>query len=131
MRPRTSPVITSPWIARTDRQGHGLVLGRLHHRLRQRAENTASPLLATLDDLAGLPPAFVIVDGNDALRDEGEAYARRLTAADVPTTSVRCNCALHDFMALDPVRGTWAARAATAQAVAVLRGALHSGTEST
>jgi acetyl esterase/lipase len=36
-------------------------------------EKSASPLRASLDDLADLPPAFVIVDENDMLRDEGEA----------------------------------------------------------
>ncbi|WP_433465316.1 alpha/beta hydrolase [Spirillospora sp. CA-128828] len=91
----------------------------------QRAEATASPLRATLDDLAGLPPALVIVDENDVLRDEGEAYARRLTEAGVPTTSVRYNGTLHDFMMLNPVRGTDAARAATAQAVQVLADVLN------
>jgi acetyl esterase len=93
----------------------------------QRAEITASPLRASLDDLAGLPPAFVIVDENDVLRDEGEAYARRLTEAGVPTTSLRYNGTLHDFMMLDPVRDTQAARAATAQAIEVLKTALHTG----
>lgn len=93
----------------------------------QRAEITASPLRATLDDLAGLPPAFVVVDENDVLRDEGEEYARRLTEAGVPTTSVRYNGTLHDFMMLNPVRDTQAATAATAHAVAVLRNALNPG----
>ena len=93
----------------------------------ERAEITASPLRATLDDLAGLPPALVIVDENDVLRDEGEAYARRLTEAGVPTTSLRYNGAIHDFMMLDPVRDTQAARAATAQAIAVLQAALGTG----
>lgn len=87
----------------------------------QRTEITASPLRATLDDLRGLPPAFLIVDENDVLRDEGEAYARRLTEAGVPTTSVRYNGTLHDFMMLNPVRDTRAARAATAQAIDVLK----------
>ncbi|SNR38680.1 alpha/beta hydrolase [Actinomadura mexicana] len=91
----------------------------------ERAEITASPLRATLDDLAGLPPALVIVDENDVLRDEGEGYARRLTEAGVPTTSVRYNGALHDFMMLNPVRDTHATRAATAQAITVLRTVLH------
>ncbi|MFG2074782.1 alpha/beta hydrolase [Nonomuraea maritima] len=91
----------------------------------QRAEITASPLRATPDDLAGLPPAFVIVDENDVLRDEGEAYARLLTAAGVRTTSVRYNGTLHDFMMLNPVRSTAAAEAAIAQAIHVLGTALN------
>ncbi|AWW36063.1 alpha/beta hydrolase [Streptomyces cadmiisoli] len=90
----------------------------------RRHEITASPLRAALDDLAGLPPAFVIVDENDVLRDEGEAYARRLAEAGVPTTSVRYNGILHDFMTLNPVRPTRAATAAVEQAVHVLRMAL-------
>ncbi|GAA0900371.1 alpha/beta hydrolase [Pseudonocardia zijingensis] len=90
----------------------------------KRAEITVSPLRASLDDLAGLPPAFVVVGENDVLRDEGEAYARRLTQAGVPTTSVRYNGILHDFLMLNPLRGTGAATAALEQAVRVLRGAL-------
>ncbi|MFI2378299.1 alpha/beta hydrolase [Streptomyces sp. NPDC018964] len=90
----------------------------------QRAEITASPLRATVEDLAGLPPALVIVDENDVLRDEGEAYARKLTEAGVPTTSVRYNGILHDFMMLNTVRGTRAATAAIEQAVQTLRKAL-------
>ncbi|MEU8194945.1 alpha/beta hydrolase [Microbispora amethystogenes] len=93
----------------------------------QRAEITASPLRATLEDLAGLPPAFVVVDECDVLRDEGEAYARKLVQAGVPTTGVRYNGTLHDFMMLNPLRDTHAARAATAQAVTVLRTALNTG----
>ncbi|TDE92687.1 alpha/beta hydrolase [Occultella glacieicola] len=90
----------------------------------RRGEITASPLRATLDELADLPPAFVIVDENDVLRDEGEAYARRLTQAGVPTTSVRYNAIIHDFMMLNPVRRSQASTAAIEQAVHVLRKAL-------
>jgi acetyl esterase/lipase len=93
----------------------------------QRAEITASPLRATLEDLAGLPPALVIVDENDVLRDEGEAYARKLTASGVATTSVRYNGTLHDFMMLNPVRSTAATGAAIAQAIEVLKTALNTG----
>jgi acetyl esterase/lipase len=90
-----------------------------------RGEITVSPLRASLDDLAGLPPALVVVDENDVLRDEGEAYARKLIAAGVRTTSVRYNGTLHDFMMLNPVRHTAASTAATQQAVQTLRGVLH------
>lgn len=90
----------------------------------QRAEVTASPLRASSEELSGLPPALVIVDENDVLRDEGEAYARHLTQAGVPTTSVRYNGIIHDFMMLNPVRPTQAATAAIEQAIHTLRKAL-------
>jgi len=92
----------------------------------KRLEITASPLRASLEDLAGLPPAFIIVDENDVLRDEGEAYARRLIEAGVPTTIVRYDAILHDFMMLNPVRETQATTAAVEQAISILRKALGS-----
>ncbi|TXS41763.1 alpha/beta hydrolase [Streptomyces sp. OR43] len=90
----------------------------------ERKEITASPLRATMGELRGLPPAFIAVDENDVLRDEGEAYARKLIQAGVPTTTVRYNASLHDFMMLNPVRGTQASTAAIEQAIHVLRKAL-------
>jgi acetyl esterase len=92
----------------------------------KRAEITVSPLRAPTDVLAGLPETFLIVDENDVLRDEGEAYARRLTEAGVRTTSVRYNGVLHDFMMLNPIRETAAATGAIEQACRVLHKALHS-----
>jgi acetyl esterase len=97
----------------------------LPHRER-RSEITASPLRADPDDLSGLPEAFVIVDENDVLRDEGEAYARKLTAAGVRTSCVRYNGTIHDFMMLNPLRGTAATTGAVEQAIHVLRKA-HAG----
>jgi acetyl esterase/lipase len=90
----------------------------------KRDDITVSPLRASLEELAGLPPALVIVDENDVLRDEGEAYARRLVEAGVQTLSVRYNAIIHDFMMLNPVRDTLAASAAIEQAITVLRKAL-------
>jgi acetyl esterase/lipase len=87
----------------------------------KRSEITVSPLRASTDELAGLPEALVIVDENDVLRDEGEAYARKLIAAGVRTTAVRYNGIHHDFMMLNPLRGTAAATAAVEQAIHVLR----------
>jgi acetyl esterase len=90
----------------------------------KRSEITVSPLRASTDELAGLPEALVIVDENDVLRDEGEAYARKLIAAGVRTTAVRYNGIHHDFMMLNPLRGTAAATAAVEQAIHLLRKAL-------
>jgi len=91
----------------------------------QRAEITASPLRASLEQLAGLPPALVITGEADVLRDEGEAYANKLRRAGVPVTSVRYQGIIHDFVMLNALRGTHAATAAIDQAVATLRTALH------
>ncbi|MDQ0938461.1 alpha/beta hydrolase [Streptomyces sp. V1I1] len=96
----------------------------------QRSEITASPLKADLDQLSGLPPAFLLVDEADVLRDEGEAYAAKLRGAGVDTTTVRYDGITHDFMMLNPLSDTHATRAAVAQAVAVLRDALSSGVAS-
>jgi acetyl esterase len=93
--------------------------------LAQRSEPFASPMRASDAQLDGLPPALVIVDEADVLRDEGEAYASRLRAAGVPVTSVRYDGIIHDFMMLNPLSDTRATRAAVAQAVVALRQALH------
>jgi acetyl esterase/lipase len=91
----------------------------------ERAEITASPLRATTEQLAGLPPALVITAEADVLRDEGEAYANKLRTAGVPVTATRYQGIIHDFVMLNALRGTHAAQAAITQATAVLRSALH------
>jgi acetyl esterase/lipase len=91
----------------------------------QRAEITASPLRATLDQLTGLPPALVITGEADVLRDEGEAYASKLRQAGVPVTATRYQGIIHDFVMLNALRSTHAAEAAITQATGVLRQALH------
>ncbi|BAV05054.1 Acetyl esterase/lipase [Filimonas lacunae] len=75
----------------------------------QRKEVYASPLQASADQLKGLPPALVITEENDVLRDEGEAYARKLDEAGVYTISTRYNGMIHDFViinSLQPVPST-------------------------
>jgi acetyl esterase len=94
----------------------------------QRAKITASPLRASLDELAGLPPALVITGEADVLRDEGEAYASKLRAAGVPVTAVRYQGIIHDFVMLNALRDTHAAAAAIGQAIATLQAALHPAT---
>jgi acetyl esterase/lipase len=90
----------------------------------RRGEITASPLRATLEQLAGLPETFLIVDENDVLRDEGVALGRKLTQAGVRTTSVGYNGIFHDFMMLNPLRPSAATTAAVEQAGHILRKAL-------
>ncbi len=57
----------------------------------------ASPLQASVEQLKGLPPALIVVAENDILRDEAEAYGRKLDEAGVPITTVRVNGMIHDF----------------------------------
>jgi acetyl esterase len=89
-----------------------------------RKQPTATPLNASLDQLAGLPEALIIVDENDVLRDEGEAYARKLSDAGVRVTSVRYNGTIHDFVMLNALADTPATRGAIAQSVGALKTAL-------
>ena len=78
-----------------------------------------------IEELRGLPPALVITDANDVLRDEGEAYAEKLMQADVPVTAVRYLGAMHDFMMLNAVSKSHAADAAMKQTCRALKRALH------
>lgn len=91
----------------------------------QRNERYAAPLRASLEDLEDLPPAVVITDEADVLRDEGEAYAARLQEAGVPVTAVRVLGICHDFMMLDSLRDCYATHVARRIAVEALRNALH------
>jgi acetyl esterase len=90
----------------------------------QRAEITASPLRAATTDLDGLPKALVITGEADVLRDEGEAYGRKLRSAGVDVTATRYEGIIHDFVMLYALRGTNAAENAITQATTYLREAL-------
>jgi acetyl esterase len=87
----------------------------------QRAEITASPLRASVEQLADLPPALIVTGEADVLRDEGEAYANKLRQAGVPVTAVRYQGIIHDFVMLDALRETHAAQAAIGQAISFVK----------
>jgi acetyl esterase len=72
----------------------------------QRKEKYASPLQASPAELKDLPPALIQVAENDILRDEGEAYGRKMEQAGVQVISVRYNGMIHDFGMLNGLAET-------------------------
>ena len=83
----------------------------------ERGHITASPLRATAEQLRGLPDALIITDEADVLRDEGEAYAKKLLESGVDTTAVRILGIIHDFVMLNALDQTNGCRAAMDLAV--------------
>lgn len=65
-----------------------------------------SPLKAETEKLCGLPQTLIITDENDVLRDEGEAYARKLDMAGVDVLCIRINGTIHDFLILNALYDT-------------------------
>jgi acetyl esterase len=91
---------------------------------RTRNSPYVSPLRASNDELQGLPPALVITAENDPLRDEGEAYARKMKEAGDVVTAVRYNGMIHDFVTLNAIRNVPGTEAALKQASDAIRDAL-------
>lgn len=87
----------------------------------QRKEIYASPLQATTEQLKGLPPALIQVAENDILRDEGEAYGRKLDEAGVTVTTIRYNGMIHDWGMLNGMAELPATRSLILHAAAELK----------
>lgn len=86
-----------------------------------RKDPSASPLSASLEQLAGLPRALIITAEYDVLRDEGEAYGRKLIRAGVEVVTTRYNGTIHDFVLLNALAHAAPTRAAIAQAIDFLK----------
>jgi Esterase/lipase len=85
----------------------------------------ASPLNASLEQLKGLPPALIQTAENDVLRDEGEAYARKLNEAGVEVTLTRYMGLIHDFGLLNALAEVPSVKVALKQAADFIRNGLN------
>ncbi|WP_263056030.1 alpha/beta hydrolase [Pantoea agglomerans] len=85
----------------------------------------ASPLRATTEQLKGLPPTLIQTAEMDVLRDEGEAFGRKLDAAGVPVTVTRYNGMIHDYGLLNALSQEPTVRTAINQAGEELRSHLN------
>jgi acetyl esterase/lipase len=84
-----------------------------------------SPLRASSEELKGVAPALVITAENDPLRDEGEAYARKLKESGVVVTAVRYNGMIHDFVLLNGIHDVPGVQSALQQSSDAIRSALQ------
>ena len=89
-----------------------------------RSQHLVSPINATLEQLRKLPPTLIIVNENDVLRDEGEAYARKLMEAGVPVAAFRNIGMIHDCMLLNAITKAHGVRAAILLANQIIINAL-------
>lgn len=81
----------------------------------------ASPLQASLERLKGVAPALIQTAEMDVLRDEGEAFARKLDRAGVQVTATRYNGLIHDYGLLNPISRVPGVRSALLHAAAELK----------
>ncbi|MFI0485823.1 alpha/beta hydrolase [Actinomadura sp. 9N215] len=89
----------------------------------RRADPSASPLLAA--DVSGFPPTYLVTAGFDPLRDEGEAFARRLEEAGVPVALRRQDDLIHGFANMWSLGGRF--QEAMSEAAGALRTGLYAG----
>jgi acetyl esterase len=93
----------------------------LYAPVEKRGEPLASPVKADLETLGKFPPTLVQVAENDILRDEGEAFGRRLDEAGATATTVRYDGMIHDFGLLNALAGESGTRSMIRHAAAELK----------
>lgn len=101
--PNTDLRMEGDYPSRVAEDGHVIALADLDRQIRlylgadgRRDDPQASPIL--LGDLTDMPPTLIVTCGADPLRDEGEAYARRLEAAGIAVTHHRFDGMIHGFL---------------------------------
>ncbi|HEY0175911.1 MAG TPA: alpha/beta hydrolase [Pedobacter sp.] len=92
--------------------------------LKTRKDRYAVPLEATIEQLKGLPATLIQTAENDPLRDEGEAYGRKLREAGVNCTTTRYVGMIHDFQLLNAINKVPAVQASLQEAYTQLKNAL-------
>lgn len=80
-----------------------------------------SPINATNNELKNMPPVMIITAENDVLRDEGEAYAKKLDQSGVTVSNIRINGTIHDFMVLNAIADSQPAKIGFLTACAKLK----------
>lgn len=66
----------------------------------------SSPIFRTIEDLRGMPPAWILTCEVDSLRDEGEEYAHKLMSAGVEVVGKRVYGYRHGFFMKDQMTET-------------------------
>jgi acetyl esterase/lipase len=105
-----------PFFATLNKNTDNVRQGNYTRDPKKRQEIYTSPLLATKEQVSGLPPALAQTAENAILREESEAYARKLNEAGVKVIATRYNGMIHDWGLLNAISQVTATKSALLQA---------------